>query len=182
MPIGLHRSSAPHLPHFSACICWRMNVTVIISKMIIWEPRLKSHLKQNEVRRRKTHFVSKIEDFLQNYNANTKPFSWTAKAESILKKIERLCERICGTKHKRGSREKVGTVADARYIFFLPQSLWRCLPGLLLPIRVDRLCINTESNPNSRIIQIFSRGVVTCGGYTCKSDVPAGVFFQGFSD
>ena len=34
--------------------------------------------------------VNKIEQFVANYNANTSPFVWTATAESILNKVERL--------------------------------------------------------------------------------------------
>ncbi len=43
--------------------------------------------------------VAKIERFVKNYNADTKPFMWTATADSILEKIKRLCERISGTEH-----------------------------------------------------------------------------------
>ena len=41
--------------------------------------------------------VSKIDEFVQAYNNNCKPFMWHATADSILEKIERLCERISGT-------------------------------------------------------------------------------------
>ena len=37
--------------------------------------------------------------FVQHYNANTTPFVWTATAESILAKVERLCSYISGTRH-----------------------------------------------------------------------------------
>jgi putative transposase len=43
--------------------------------------------------------VDKIEIFIQSYNAKSKPFSWTATADSILQKIERLCKCIAGTKY-----------------------------------------------------------------------------------
>jgi putative transposase len=43
--------------------------------------------------------VSKIDQFVQHYNATTRPFSWTATADSILEKIKRLCQFISGTKH-----------------------------------------------------------------------------------
>jgi len=45
-------------------------------------------------------FVNKIENFVQSYNATLKPFSWTATADSILQKIERLCKYIAGTEHQ----------------------------------------------------------------------------------
>ena len=41
--------------------------------------------------------VDKIDLFVQNYNKKTRPFTWTATAQSILEKIERLCKCICGT-------------------------------------------------------------------------------------
>jgi putative transposase len=43
--------------------------------------------------------VHKIENFVQSYNATSKPFSWTATADSIMQKIERLCKCIAGTEH-----------------------------------------------------------------------------------
>lgn len=41
----------------------------------------------------------KIRRFVESYNSQARPFSWTATADSILKKIQRLCEYICGTGH-----------------------------------------------------------------------------------
>jgi len=43
--------------------------------------------------------VRKIEQFVEHYNANARPFVWTATAESILAKIQRLCSLISGTAH-----------------------------------------------------------------------------------
>jgi putative transposase len=43
--------------------------------------------------------VEKIEQFVQSYNATSAPFVWTATADSILAKLGRLCEGICGTQH-----------------------------------------------------------------------------------
>lgn len=43
--------------------------------------------------------VQKIDQFVQAYNENCKPFMWQATAESIFEKISRLCERISGTEH-----------------------------------------------------------------------------------
>ena len=43
--------------------------------------------------------VAKIERFVHRYNAEARPFSWTATPDSILEKIQRLCERISGTAH-----------------------------------------------------------------------------------
>jgi putative transposase len=41
--------------------------------------------------------VSKIEQYVNRYNQRTQPFAWTATADSILKKIEKLCQCISGT-------------------------------------------------------------------------------------
>jgi putative transposase len=43
--------------------------------------------------------TSKIEQFVENYNPKAKAFVWTATADSILQKIERLCQVISGTQH-----------------------------------------------------------------------------------
>jgi putative transposase len=43
--------------------------------------------------------ISKIETFVDNYNKRCRPFMWTATAESILDKVQRLCKRISGTSH-----------------------------------------------------------------------------------
>jgi putative transposase len=43
--------------------------------------------------------VQKIDHFVAHYNQNCKPFTWTATADSILTKLQRLCERISGTEH-----------------------------------------------------------------------------------
>ena len=41
----------------------------------------------------------KIDDFVENYNENCRPFAWTATADSILAKVERVGLFICGTGH-----------------------------------------------------------------------------------
>jgi putative transposase len=43
--------------------------------------------------------VAKIDAFVRHYNRHCHPFVWTATAESILTKIERLCKAIAGTAH-----------------------------------------------------------------------------------
>jgi putative transposase len=41
--------------------------------------------------------IQKIDSFVQHYNRSSRPFVWTATANSILQKIARLCSRISGT-------------------------------------------------------------------------------------
>jgi putative transposase len=43
--------------------------------------------------------AEKIDQFVKNYNRDSKPFIWTATAESIFEKLERLCKNISVTKH-----------------------------------------------------------------------------------
>lgn len=43
--------------------------------------------------------VKRINSYVVNYNKESRPFVWTATANSILKKIERLCKYINGTAH-----------------------------------------------------------------------------------
>lgn len=43
--------------------------------------------------------IDNIKRFVEQYNQNSRPFMWTATADSILAKIERLCKGIAGTAH-----------------------------------------------------------------------------------
>jgi transposase len=43
--------------------------------------------------------VAKIQAYSDNYNRHPHPFVWTATADSILAKIERLCQSISGTRY-----------------------------------------------------------------------------------
>jgi len=43
--------------------------------------------------------IQKIDSFVQHYNRSSRPFVWTATADSILEKLARLCSRISGTRH-----------------------------------------------------------------------------------
>jgi hypothetical protein len=43
--------------------------------------------------------VAKIDNFVAHYNAKSKPFRWTATAESIFEKLHRLCKGISETQH-----------------------------------------------------------------------------------
>ena len=43
--------------------------------------------------------VAKIDGFVHHYNRRCHPCAWTATADSILAKIERLCKAVAGTGH-----------------------------------------------------------------------------------
>ncbi|MES0875266.1 IS630 family transposase [Sinimarinibacterium thermocellulolyticum] len=45
------------------------------------------------------HLKRKIETFVKHYNHHPKPFRWTATADSIFAKLERLCKVLNGTPH-----------------------------------------------------------------------------------
>ena len=46
-----------------------------------------------------TQLKEKIRQFTDHYNPGARPFVWTATADSILCKIQRLCMYISGTQH-----------------------------------------------------------------------------------
>jgi transposase len=58
---------------------------------------------QQAIRRGTFHsvkeLIKKIDLFVSTYNPKSRPFAWTANADSILQKIERLCKTIAGTEH-----------------------------------------------------------------------------------
>lgn len=43
--------------------------------------------------------IARIENFVTHYNQSSRPFAWTATADSIFAKIKRLCQRISETQH-----------------------------------------------------------------------------------
>lgn len=43
--------------------------------------------------------IRKINEFVQDHNKDTRPFVWTATADSILEKVKRLCQLISETQH-----------------------------------------------------------------------------------
>lgn len=50
--------------------------------------------------KRVKELTTRIDQFVQSYNVHSHPFIWTATADSILQKIERLCQRISETRHQ----------------------------------------------------------------------------------
>lgn len=43
--------------------------------------------------------IQKIDQYVRTYNASSKPFVWTATADSIFEKLHRLCDTISGTNY-----------------------------------------------------------------------------------
>lgn len=61
------------------------------------------HITQRAIRRGSfrtvRELVRRIDAFVTHYNANSRPFAWTATADSILAKLGRLLKAISGTEH-----------------------------------------------------------------------------------
>jgi transposase len=61
------------------------------------------HITQRAIRRGSfrtvRELVRRINAFVQHYTAGARPFAWTATADSILAKLERLLKGIAGTRH-----------------------------------------------------------------------------------
>ncbi len=59
------------------------------------------HITQRAIRRGSfrtvRELVRRIDAFVQHYNAGARPFAWTATADSILAKLERLLQVMSGT-------------------------------------------------------------------------------------
>ena len=49
--------------------------------------------------RKVKELIARIEDFVRHYNVDCQPFAWVATADSILQKVNRLCQYISGTRH-----------------------------------------------------------------------------------
>lgn len=46
-----------------------------------------------------SQLIARIETFRDRYNPQARPFTWTATADSILEKIQRICQAVSGTQH-----------------------------------------------------------------------------------
>jgi putative transposase len=68
-----------------------------------YRPTYSSWLTQRAIRRDSfgsvKERVNRIDDFVRHYNRTSRPFAWTATADSILGKCAGLCSRISGTRH-----------------------------------------------------------------------------------
>jgi putative transposase len=70
-----------------------------ISQVEIWFNIITQRAIRRGTFRSVKELVAKIERSVKNYNSKSKPFAWTATADSIFAKIERLCKAIFGTGH-----------------------------------------------------------------------------------
>ena len=70
-----------------------------LNQVEIWFNRITQQSIRRGTFRSVKELVAKIDAFVQSSNASARPFVWTATADSIFAKVQRLCERISGTGH-----------------------------------------------------------------------------------
>jgi transposase len=82
---------------------WNLHFIPTYSSWLNQVERFFSTITQRAIRRGSftsvKELVHKIDHFVAHYNESCKPFIWTTTADSIIAKLQRLCERISGTPH-----------------------------------------------------------------------------------
>jgi putative transposase len=82
---------------------WHMHFVPTYSSWLNQVERFFSIITSRAIRRGSFDSVkeltNKIDQFVDTYNRSSKPFMWTATADSILEKLARLCGKINGTGH-----------------------------------------------------------------------------------
>jgi transposase len=82
---------------------WHLHFTPTYSSWLNQVERFFGLITEKAIRRDSftsvKELVSKIDRFVTHYNKHCQPFAWTATADSILAKLERLTSRISGTAH-----------------------------------------------------------------------------------
>jgi len=70
-----------------------------LNQVEIWFGIITQRAIRRGVFRSVRQLIEKIEDFVDHYSRESRPFAWAATADSILEKIGRLCSLISGTGH-----------------------------------------------------------------------------------
>jgi putative transposase len=70
-----------------------------LNQVEIWFNRITQRAIRRGTFRSVKELVEKIDQYVQASNTHARPFLWTATADSIFAKVQRLCERISGTAH-----------------------------------------------------------------------------------
>ncbi len=82
---------------------WHLHFVPTYSSWLNLVERFFALITDKAIRRGSFHSVKdlilKIDHFIEQHNQHCKPFIWTATADSIIQKLERLCKRINGTAH-----------------------------------------------------------------------------------
>jgi len=82
---------------------WHIHFTPTYASWLNQVERFFALITQRAIRRGSfvstADLVKKIDRFVRHHNQTSRPFVWTATADSILHKLARLCQRISGTEH-----------------------------------------------------------------------------------
>src|ERR1700757_2306152 len=70
-----------------------------LNQVEIWFNRITQQAIRRGTFQSVKELVAKIDQFVRSSNVHAQPFVWTATADSIFAKVQRLCERISGTVH-----------------------------------------------------------------------------------
>jgi putative transposase len=70
-----------------------------LNQVEIWFNRITQRAIRRGTFRSVKELVEKIDQYVHTSNTHAQPFVWTATADSIFAKVQRLCERIYGTGH-----------------------------------------------------------------------------------
>jgi transposase len=70
-----------------------------LNQVEIWFNRITQQAIRRGTFRSVRELVEKIDQYVHASNTHAQPFVWTATADSIFAKVQRLCERISGTAH-----------------------------------------------------------------------------------
>ena len=70
-----------------------------LNQVEIWFNRITQQAIRRGTFRSVKELIEKIDQYVETSNDHAQPFVWTATADSIFAKIQRLCERISGTAH-----------------------------------------------------------------------------------
>jgi putative transposase len=70
-----------------------------LNQVEIWFNRITQQAIRRGTFRSVKELIAKIDAFVRSSNASARPFVWTATADSIFAKLQRLCEGISGTEH-----------------------------------------------------------------------------------
>jgi putative transposase len=70
-----------------------------LNQVEIWFNRITQRAIRRGTFRSVKELVEKINQYVRTSNTHARPFAWTATADSIFAKVQRLCERIYGTAH-----------------------------------------------------------------------------------
>jgi transposase len=83
--------------------CWHLHFIPTYSSWLNLVERFFAHISAKAIRRGSfssvRDLVAKIDPFVTHDHQTCRPFVWTARADSILAKLQRLCSRINRTEH-----------------------------------------------------------------------------------